>query len=115
MKCNKCGNLLIEYNNGHEMEYICPNCDETPATQNDNLIEFDLNEYTVRILPRTVCSKEELKKVALVCECNIIEAKKILKSNGKTFPAMDALDTRELKEKLDSMEIQYDIVPNFNW
>ena len=115
MKCKKCGNILIEYNNGNEVELICPVCDETPATQNDNLIEFDSNRYTVRVLPQTTYGKEQLKRIAVVCGCNFIEAKNILEGTGKTFPAMDALDTRALKEKLDSMEIQYDIVPKFNW
>lgn len=51
MNCKKCGNLLIEYHNGNESELICPVCDEAPATQNDNLIEFDSNVYVVRVLP----------------------------------------------------------------
>lgn len=115
MNCKKCGNLLIEYHNGNESELICPVCDEAPATQNDNLIEFDSNVYVVRVLPLAEYSKEQMKKVASVCGCNILEAKNILESHGKTFPAMDVLDTRALKEKLDSLEVQYEITPKFNW
>ena len=115
MKCKKCNNELIEYRAGQEIEYICPICDESPATQIDNLIEYDTNMYIVKILPSNEMDKELLKEVSKICECNILAAKEILAGSGKEFNKMDALDTRELKSKLDSSRIKYVITPEFKW
>ena len=115
MKCQKCNNELIEYKVGDETEYICPICDETPATQTDNLIEYDSNKYVVKIVTEKTYEKSLLKGVARVCACNTLEAKRILENTGFEFVPMDALDTRALKRKIDEIGITYVISPEFRW
>ena len=115
MKCKKCNNELIEYKIGDKTEYICPLCDEAPATQIDNLIEFDSNKYIVKIVAGKIYEKTLLKGVARVCACNTLEAKKILDNTGYEFAPMDALDTRALKHKLDDIGVDYAISPEFRW
>ena len=115
MKCKKCNNELIEYKVGDKTEYICPVCDEAPATQTDNLIEFDSNKYVVIILPTKENGKDLLKEIALICGCNILGAKKILEDTGFEFKLMDALETRFLKERIEKSGISYSITPEFRW
>ena len=90
MKCIKCNNELIKYMNGESIEYICPVCDEEPATQIDNHIEFDPNRYVVKILKVEDYEMSMLKTISQICGCNILEAKRILEVTGKSFKAMDA-------------------------
>lgn len=115
MKCKKCNTELIEYRNGDITEYICPVCDETPATQEDHLIEYDSNKYIVKIVPGKQYDKDLLKRIASVCSCNMLEAKRILESVGYAFKSMDALDTRALKHRLEEIGAPYDIDPEFRW
>lgn len=115
MKCEKCNSELIEYKHGNTIEYICPICDEVPATQIDNLIEFDSNKYIIKINAGKEYEKSLLKGVAQVCACNALEAKKILENTGFEFAPMDALDTRALKYKLDEIGVNYAISPKFRW
>ena len=96
MKCKKCNNELIEYRVGDKTDYICPVCDEAPATQIDNLIEFDSNRYTIKILVSNDYNKAVLKEVSQICGCNILEAKKIIEETGFEFKPMDALETRDI-------------------
>lgn len=115
MKCKKCNSELIEYRIGDTTEYICPICDEAPATQIDNLIEFDSNKYIIKIIAGKEYEKSLLKEVARVCACNVLEAKKILENTGFEFLPMDALDARALKHKLDDIGVNYAISPEFRW
>ena len=115
MKCKKCNNELIKYVEGDTIEYICPLCDETPVTQNENLIELDPNKYVVKILTVKKYEKTMLKAVGQICSCNILEAKRILEITGKKFPPLDALETRNLKKKLDEEKIAYIITPSYKW
>lgn len=115
MKCKNCNNEMIKYVAGDNVEYICPVCDEAPATQIDNLIEFDSNQYVVKILTFGNYDKSMLKIISQICGCNVLEAKRILEETGKEFEPMDALETRSLKKRLDNEKIKYDISPNFNW
>ena len=106
MKCKKCNSELIEYRTGDSVEYICPVCDESPATQVENLIEFDPNKYVVRIVPVKTYEKSVL---------NTLEAKRILEENGFEFKPMDALDTKSLKRKIEDVGCEYTISPEFRW
>ena len=115
MKCKKCNNEMIKYVAGGDVEYICPVCDEEPATQIDNLIEFDSNQYIVKILKISDYDKSMLKIISQICGCNFLEAKRILEETGKEFKPMDALETRNSKKKLEEGKVQYDISPDFNW
>lgn len=115
MKCKNCNNEMIKYAAGDDVEYICPVCDEEPATQIDNLIEFDSNQYVVKILTFGNYDKSMLKIISQICGCNVLEAKRILEETGKKFEPMDALETRSLKKRLDEEKIPYDISPDFNW
>ena len=115
MKCPKCKNELIEYSNGENVEYICPICDEMPVTQSENLIEFDSNKYTVKILATKEYDKDMLKGVSALCSCNILEAKLILEKTGMEFKPIDALETRALKKKIEEIGVSYAITPSFNW
>jgi len=115
MKCSKCKNELIEYRNGDSVEHICPICDEMPVTQYENLIEFDSNKYTVKILVTKDYDKSMLKGVATICSCNMLEAKKILEETGMEFKPYDALETRALKRKIEEIGVSYVVTPEFNW
>lgn len=115
MRCEKCKSELIEYRNGEDIEYICPVCDEAPSTQIDNLIEFDSNRYSVKLLPIAKYEKDLLKSVAKLCSCNFLEAKRIVEVTGKEFEPMDAIDTLKLKEQIEEVGIPYVITPKFNW
>ena len=115
MKCKKCNSELIEYRTGDSVEYMCPVCDESPAPQVENLIEFDPNKYVVRIVPVKTYEKSVLKGVARLCMCNTLEAKRILEENGFEFKPMDALDTKSLKRKIEDVGCEYTISPEFRW
>lgn len=115
MKCKKCYSELIEYKVGDKTEYICPVCDEAPATQIDNLIEFDSNKYTIKILTSKEHDKDVLKEIAQICGCNMLDAKKIIEVTGFEFKPMDALETRALKRKIERTGISYSISPEFRW
>jgi large subunit ribosomal protein L7/L12 len=115
MKCKKCNSELIEYKVGDKTEYICPVCDEAPATQIDNLIEFDSNKYTIKILTSKEHDKDVLKEIAQICGCNMLDAKKIIEVTGFEFKPMDALETRALKRKIERAGISYSISPEFRW
>jgi len=115
MKCKKCKNELIEYRMSDTIEYICPVCDELPVTQTDDLIEFDTNRYVVRILTVKDYNKNMLKDITKICSCNILEAKRILEITGMEFKQMDAIETRELKSKLEKTSVSFEIIPEFHW
>lgn len=115
MKCKNCSNEMIRYIAGDDIEYICFVCDEKPATQIDNLIEFDPNRYIVKILTVEDFDKSMLKAISHICGCNFLEAKKILEETGKEFNPMDAIETRKLKNRLEEYKILYDISPDYNW
>ncbi len=106
---------MIEYQTGDSVEYICPMCDEAPATQVENLIEFDPNKYVVRILPVKSYEKSILKGVAQLCMCNTLVAKRILEEDGYEFKPLDALDTKSLKKKIENVGCEYTISPEFKW
>ena len=115
MKCPKCKNDLIEYGAGDSKEYICPVCDEMPATQVDDLIEYDSNKYVLKILVSKNYDRALLKKVSQLCSCNVLEAKRIIEETGKEFKPMDALEMRALKRKIDSLGVLYVITPTYKW
>ena len=115
MKCRNCNNEMIKYDTGDNIEYIFPVCDEEPATQIDDLSEFDSNKYIVKILTVGNYDKSMLKNISRICECNYLEANRILEESGKEFEPMDALETRNLKKRLDEYQVQYDILPDFKW
>lgn len=115
MKCKKCNSSMIKYSEADSFKYICPICDEEPATQNDDLIEFDSNKYKITITIIDNPDISYLKKISQICVCNMLQAKKIVTETGYTFQEYDALDTREIKKKLDEYEIAYSISPEFHW
>ena len=115
MKCEKCHNEMIEYKRDEEIMYICPFCDGAPVTQSLDLIEYDSNKYSVRILPVKQYSRSLLKGVSRVCSCNILSAKKILEDTGYVFACRDAIDTRALKDYLEEIGASFEIYPVFQW
>ena len=86
-----------------------------PATQADNLIEYDPNKYVLRILKVKKYDKSLLKKVSRICSCNILEAKRIIEDTGKEFKPMDALEMRVLKRQIEETGVPYDITPEYKW
>ena len=115
MKCKKCNSELIEYQEGNEILNICPICDETPATQVENLIEYDSNRYTISIPSIGSCDSNMIRATAKLCSCNYLEAKTILEKTGMVFKPMDAIDTRAMKKKLEQAGVRFVITPDFNW
>ena len=115
MKCEKCQNNMIECKSGEEVSYICPFCDGAPATQSLDLIEYDSNMYSIRVLPVKQYGTSLLKGVSRVCSCNVLTAKKILEESGYAFACRDAIETRALKESLEEIGASFEICPNFRW
>lgn len=115
MRCKKCNAELIEFRSGDSVEYICPVCDEAPVAQAEELIEYDSNKYTIKIIAVEKYDKQIIKEVARICSCNYLDAKKILEETGKVFKPMDAIETRAMKKKIEKTGIQFVITPDFNW
>ena len=94
-----------------------------PATQADNLIEYDPNKYVLRILKVKKYDKSLLKKVSRICSCNILEAKRIIEDTGKEFKPMDLYPEfqssswyiSDIDEFTTRSKDPYDITPEYKW
>ena len=112
--CEKCGHEMNIINTEWATSVECPNCKWGWATTNISAIFEDKTKYTITINPISQATKDQLKIISEIKQCNFIEAKRILEAGGDI--CIDtAVKTKEIAQKMIKVALEYYISPEFKY
>lgn len=112
MKCEKCNTEIIYKQKGHSLSWLCPNCNWGIATTYNSPLELDTTNYTLHIISQSNLSTDKIKCISKTFSINFIESKQA-SQNGTISITDTASNIIITKNKLDQLEIKYQILPEF--
>lgn len=98
---------------GHSISWICDNCGEAVASTCFEPYETDLTVYHILLSSPFKANTNMLKLVSEIAGCNYIEAKKMIEKAPAEIFSGKAIDIMEIKEKLETANIDFKIEPEF--
>ncbi|MDO4178199.1 MAG: hypothetical protein Q4D21_03320 [Phascolarctobacterium sp.] len=112
MKCEKCNEEMIYFQQEQTCGYSCPNCGNGICTTYYSPVYMDDTIYSVFINASANPNIETIKIIAKICNCNFIKAKGILNSGGKITEGEAVLILKIVKQ-LKEGNIEFKISPEF--
>lgn len=115
MICDRCNSEMKYFEEGRSCGWRCVTCDNSIATSLVEAIYNDTKEYTIMLLPNDDASIGALKVLSKITSGNFISAKELLKNAPVVLLTSNAVEVRDIKEKLDSVKLNYSISPTFDY
>ena len=113
MICENCGSKMSFKKDGHSICWICDNCGAALAATCFEPYETDLTVYHILIASPFKANTDILKLVSEIANCNYIEAKKMIENAPTEIFRGNAVEIKEIKQKLESASIDFKIEPKF--
>lgn len=113
MICDKCGTEMRFEQDGHSVCWVCDNCGEAVATTYFEPFETDLTVYHVLLSTPFETTRDLLKLISGIANCNYIEAKKMIEKAPVEVFCGKAVEVKAVKEKLETASIHFKIEPAF--
>lgn len=110
-KCPHCNSDLIQEIEGSTLTVICSNCDWYVTSSHINHIND--TKYKIILEKGNLPSKENIRTISQVMNCNILQAQKVIESDYPIIIEDTVSGIIEQIEKLDKTNIKYSITPNF--
>ncbi len=114
-KCPKCNINLVYDRDESTITWTCPICGWGLATTYTPPIRQDTKIYTIYILQNLSPKLDQLKTLSRILAVNYIEVKKILSFKEFVLFEGKAIDVQSVKTQLENAEIEFRIVPDFNY
>jgi len=111
--CEKCGSEMVIKRQGSTQGLYCTNCDWAVVTTYVPDIVKDSTVYEVQLTKADFGNKQHLKVLADVLNVNLLQARNIAKESSGVIFKGAAVDVDEVKKKLESVDIEYEIAPDF--
>ena len=112
-KCEKCNSDLITKIEGSTLTISCTNCDWSIASTYYHPMYKDNTLYKVILEKGNLSSKENIKAISKVMNCNFLQAKKVIESNSPIIVEDHAPEIIIQLRKLNNSNVKYSITPNF--
>lgn len=112
-KCEKCNSDLITKIEGSTLTISCTNCDWSIASTYYHPMYKDNTLYKVILEKGNLSSKENIKAISKVMNCNFLQAKKVIESDNPIIAEDRAPEIITQLRKLSNSNIKYSIKPNF--
>ena len=112
--CEKCGHEMNVESTEWSTAVECPNCKWGWATTNIPAILEDETKYTITITPLSQATKEQLKTISEIKQCDFVDAKRILEAGGNIC-SDNAVKIKEIAQKIMKAAIGYCISPEFKY
>lgn len=115
MKCEKCGTEMKHYIEGSSQITKCPNCGWGWASSYIEPIYEDTTIYSVIIEQSNdvnAKSISEIKRYTNLANPKIID---ILKNGNFVLTKQEAVEVKNIIERLSNLNIKYRIEPKFKW
>ncbi len=113
MKCPKCNSKINVFVDGRNNIVKCEKCDYEVVTTYTEPIKLDNKKYKITILDNEY-TLEQTRIFSKIFGFNYIEGKRKLCIGNYTFEGF-AEDILQKKSALECVNINYKIVPNFNY
>lgn len=114
-QCPKCNSDLIYEIKGSSYVISCTNCDWGLATSYIEPIFEDETKYRVTLEKGNLSSKENIRTIAHVMNCNFLQAKKVIESDNQIIVEGCASEIIKQVRKLRESNVKYSISPNFSY
>lgn len=123
MICEKCGTEMEKIKTDFSIGVECPNCGWGWVTTSVDSIKEDNTSYEIWLEPGNVQSASNIKLIATVAGINVVQAKKILNSDGAELIYKSQLEpvskfsaaqhVQKNAKMLKKAGIEFRISPNF--
>ena len=110
--CEKCGAEMKPLSEIYPIGMTCPNCGWGWATTYIDPINLDESDYHM-ILVSSENSFSNIKIISEIANCNYIEAKNMIENAPTEIFRGNAVEIKEIKQKLESASIDFKIEPKF--
>jgi len=113
--CPQCNTELFYGHNESTLTWTCPQCGWALASTYVSPIKQDTSDYEILLSKNLSPRTNQLRTLSHILGMNFIQVKKLLESDCSLLFKGKATNVLPIKNQLEQEEIEFQIIPRFNY